>query len=109
MNLNPTADEIATAAISHQYDDITSRDELIAFADSFPPADASTPLRARLISMIDLDLNDMLHNNNLDFFASLDDLDTLTDAQFEQLSDHLLDATDPAIIADLLLARYPAI
>lgn len=108
INLNPTAIDIAAAAMRHQYDDITSRAELIDFAHSFADDNDATDLRTLLISMIDLDLNDMIHNSNLDFYATIDELDTLNDDEFDTLADHLTETTDPDIIADALLARFPA-
>lgn len=105
MNLNPDATMIADAALRLQYDDIATSHELRAFAESFEPI-TNRSLRAALIDIIDLDLRDMIHNCNLDFYLTADEIDTLTDEQFDALADHLRDTFDAAMIADKLLARF---
>lgn len=107
MNMTPSAELIADAAIRLQYDDITSHASLREFANSFDDLLTMT-LRDALIATIDLDLHDMIHNCNLDFYTDLANLDLLTDEQFDALSDHLDNTIDCAMIADRLLDKYPA-
>lgn len=99
---------ITTAALIANYfnDDIHSRAELIAYATELP--DPTNDLRTELIRMIDLDISDALHNMNLEFFIPLTLLDTLPDDELDALADALLRDTDPAMIADALLAMHPA-
>lgn len=109
INLTPNARDIADAAIKLQYDDIASHKTLIDFAHSFDD-DNTLPLRDALIETIDIDLADMMHNCNLDFYMTLDQLNALTDDQYDALESHLHDMImhddDIApMIADALIAR----
>ena len=103
ININPTPAEICDAAMRLHYDDITTDAALLDLISIIDDPDRS--IRDNLIDAIDLDLADMIHNCNLDFYATRDELDALTDAQFDHLSDHLRDTTCCDLIADALLER----
>lgn len=99
---------LTAAIISNHFDDITDRASLIDYAteldDDMTLTDAI--LRDALIRMIDLDLNDMLHNMNLECAAPLALIDTLDDDAADAFATFLLDNIDPAMIADALLAMH---
>lgn len=103
-NINSTI--IASLLLANYYrDDITDRDSLIEYAYTID--DRSTPLRDALIHSIDLDINDALHNMNLDFFLPLPLLDKLSDDDTDELADLFLEHTNPELIADALLELHP--
>lgn len=106
INTTPTPDMIADATIANHYDDITSHADLIDLASIIDDPDRD--FRDRLIDAIDLDIADMLHNCNLDFYASADELDALTDTDIDRLIDYLLATTCADLIADALLALHTA-
>ena len=104
MNLMPDADAIALAAIKLQYDDLTTIAKLNEFANAFNYM-LTDSFNDALRDMIDLDIRDMLHNNNLDFYADADELFKLSESQFIALADHLSDNYDAQLIANKLIAN----
>lgn len=105
IKLNPTPNDIADAAMRLHYDDITTDAALIDLTSIIDDPDRT--FRDRLIDAIDLDLSDMLHNANLDFYATFTELNELTDANYDALADRLAANTCADLIADRLLALFP--
>lgn len=109
MNMNPSPADIADAAMINYFNTITDRDDLLDYAtelDDDMPALDDAMLRTALFNMIDLDFNDMIHNANFDFYAPLDELDALTDAEYDALTAILESRTDPELITDALMRRF---
>lgn len=105
MILNPTPAMITNAALAYQYNDIKSLTDLHDYAINEMMRDIDPTNRTAIIELIDTDLADMLHNNNLDFYAPLAELDTLTESQFIYLAEYLDETIDAALIADALIAK----
>lgn len=100
MTNNLTARDIATIAHRTYYSDDSLDDFLSIFdADDRPPF-----LRDALITALDLDIADLLHNSNLaDLIPSAE---SLNDDAYDALCDRMLDDNDfIPILADLILAR----
>ena len=107
MNINElTTRDIANSMIAHFYN-FDSLDAATAYfrAELMLAPDANLDTRADLIDTLDRDIADALHNANLDFYFADDDLATLTDDEYDALTDRLTTELDrlTAMIADHLL------
>lgn len=102
----PSYAELAAAALPY-FDDINSHTTLLAYCDDLAATD-SDDLRDRLISALDNDIADLLHNANLfDLYPAAEHYET--DADADALLDFMLEHDDYIpMIADALLERYPA-
>lgn len=102
--INNTNRDMIAAIIFNSYYFDDSIDALL-IASTLP---TSTPIFDRLIDALDSDIADMLHNANLaDLLPYANDL---TDADFDALSDALLDDDSYIpMIAELILARSASI